>query len=92
MLDKLRTEQASISIVNDRESHKGILESNREGATEISQAYTSEVVSLKVSNLLNSIYVLRYIIFIYGNMYQWAGDPLVVEDALSSHVCLDRTN
>ncbi|KAJ9543696.1 hypothetical protein OSB04_023403 [Centaurea solstitialis] len=47
MLDKLRTEQASVSIVNDRQSHKGILESNEEGASEISQAYTSEVVSLK---------------------------------------------
>ncbi|KVI03632.1 myosin heavy chain, non-muscle isoform X1 [Cynara cardunculus var. scolymus] len=47
MLDKLRTEQASISIVNDRESHKGVLEFNKEGAGEISQAYTAEVVSLK---------------------------------------------
>ncbi|KAI3667701.1 hypothetical protein L6452_42770 [Arctium lappa] len=47
MLDKLRTEQASISIVNDRDSHNGVLGSNKEGASEISQAYTAEVVSLK---------------------------------------------
>ncbi|KAK9057587.1 hypothetical protein SSX86_022423 [Deinandra increscens subsp. villosa] len=47
MLDKLRTEQASISIINDREGHKRNLGSNNEGAGEIPQAYTAEVVSLK---------------------------------------------
>ncbi|KAF5821577.1 hypothetical protein HanRHA438_Chr01g0016041 [Helianthus annuus] len=46
MLDKLRTEQASMSIINDREGHKRSLESNN-GVSEISQAYTAEVVSLK---------------------------------------------
>ncbi|KAJ0792146.1 hypothetical protein HanOQP8_Chr01g0014091 [Helianthus annuus] len=46
MLDKLRTEQASMSIINDREGHKRNLESNN-GVSEISQAYTAEVVSLK---------------------------------------------
>ena len=43
MLDKLRTEQASISIVNQEEH-------NKEGTSEISQA----VVSLKVSHIIFS--------------------------------------
>ncbi|XP_076892353.1 uncharacterized protein LOC143544079 [Bidens hawaiensis] len=46
MLDKLRTEQASISTINDHEGQKRNLESNN-GASEISQAYTTEVISLK---------------------------------------------
>ncbi|XP_076944295.1 uncharacterized protein LOC143614866 [Bidens hawaiensis] len=48
MLDKLRTEQASISLstINDHEGQKRNLESNN-GASEISQAYTTEIISLK---------------------------------------------
>ncbi|XP_076885962.1 uncharacterized protein LOC143535641 [Bidens hawaiensis] len=46
MLDKLRTEQASISTINDHERQKRNLELNN-GASEISQAYTAEVISLK---------------------------------------------
>lgn len=45
MLDKLRTEQANISNLND---HKGMLGSDKEGVDEtVSQAYFIEVVSLK---------------------------------------------
>lgn len=51
MLDKLRAEQASMSTVNDRESYRGILESNKEG---VSEGYTAEVVSLKVSHVIFS--------------------------------------
>ncbi|KAD3338523.1 hypothetical protein R6Q59_026711 [Mikania micrantha] len=47
MLDKLRTEQASISTISDPEGHKRNLETNKEGLSEISQAYTAEVVFLK---------------------------------------------
>ncbi|KAI3830042.1 hypothetical protein L1987_04174 [Smallanthus sonchifolius] len=47
ILDKLRTEQASISVINDHEGQKRNMESNKEGVSEISQAYTAEVVYLK---------------------------------------------
>ncbi|KAK1428697.1 hypothetical protein QVD17_17536 [Tagetes erecta] len=47
MLDKLRTEQASTSAINDHEVQQRNLESDKKGVSESSQAYTAEVVSLK---------------------------------------------
>lgn len=44
MLDKLRTEQATIPIANNHETHRGTLESIKEGNAMV---YTAEVVSLK---------------------------------------------
>lgn len=51
MLDKLRTEQAGTSSINDHEGQQRSLESDKKGVSESSQAFTAEVVSLKVSHM-----------------------------------------
>lgn len=51
MLDKLRTEQTSTPPFNSMEMQKSLLEAMKDGGNEaVPQAYTSEILSLKVSH------------------------------------------